>query len=293
MLSGTSFERAQTVGQPFGADMQPVPFYTLKLDVCSQEEALQAIDSTLKAKRSGTLCFLNAHSFNVSRSDPLYHDVLLRSDLLLNDGVGISIAARLAGIRLPENLNGTDFIPRLIAHAKELGKRIYLLGGKPGVAEMAKKRLEERISEVAIVGTHCGYFDEVEEESIVGEIVDRKVDVLIVGMGVPRQELWLAHVAGRLPEGTLTVAGGAILDFISGGVKRAPLWLRRCDLEWLYRLWLEPRRMWQRYLIGNIVFLYHVLRLRRNRKTELMMCKKRAPDGLPERLPSGERTSVR
>jgi len=257
--------------------MERTPFYTLKLDVCTQEEALNLLERSLQEKHSRQLCFLNAHCFNLSRRNPLYHDLLLRSDLVLNDGFGIALAARLAGIRLKENLNGTDFIPELIARASALGKRIYLVGGKPGVAERARRRLEDRFSRIVIVGTHSGYFCDADEEGLLREIVDTKTEVLIVGMGVPRQELWLSRISARLPAGTLAVAGGAILDFLSGGVKRAPVWMRRCNLEWLYRFWLEPRRMWQRYLIGNIVFLYYVFRLRRNRSTEVRMCRNKSP----------------
>ena len=109
------------------------------------------------------------------------------------------------------------------------------------------------------MGIYHGFFSSTEENMIIEEINSRKVDVLIVGMGVPKQELWITAIKDKLETAKLCVAGGAIIDFIAGNVTRAPKWMRVMQIEWLYRLFLEPKRLWRRYLIGNIKFLYYVI----------------------------------
>jgi exopolysaccharide biosynthesis WecB/TagA/CpsF family protein len=201
---------------------------------------------------------VNAHSLNLSYEVPEFREALSRCHVLLNDGVGVELAARLRGSHFPENLNGTDFILRVLALAAEREWRVFLYGGRPGVAERASQALKRQISGLTIVGTANGYA----AGEVVAEITAAGADLLLVGLGQPMQELWLdANL--DLTECTLGIGVGAYLDFAAGRIRRAPAWMSRCGAEWLFRLSREPRRLWRRYLLGNPAFLWRAWRLRR------------------------------
>jgi exopolysaccharide biosynthesis WecB/TagA/CpsF family protein len=206
------------------------------------------------------LCYVNAHSLNLAYRDDSYHGALSRAQLVLNDGIGLELAARMRGCGFPENLNGSDFTLRLLARAAERGWRVYLYGGQPGVAATARDRLCDAIDGLDIVGICDGYDDRPAEEIVQG-IRLAGADVVIVALGQPRQELWLdRHLAATGCQ--LGVGVGAFLDFVSGQVVRAPHWMNRMGIEWLFRLVQEPGRLWRRYIVGNPLFLWRAWRLR-------------------------------
>jgi exopolysaccharide biosynthesis WecB/TagA/CpsF family protein len=236
-------------------------YYNLALDILSEEQSLERIEGLYQGKGTGTVFFVNSHCFNISQQDKEYKNALLNSELILNDGIGIKIGAKLIGLDLIENLNGTDLIPKIIQQACRLKKNIYLLGGKEGIAAEASKKLKLRFPDINISGTRSGYFSIEDEPGIIKELDG--TDLLILGMGVPKQEVWAFTNKNKLKDVKLIIAGGAILDFISGNVNRAPEWLRKLNLEWLYRLLIEPGRLWKRYLIGNIKFFYYLFRFKR------------------------------
>ena len=236
-------------------------FFNIRLDVLSRAETLERCRQFLAGDRCHTVCFLNAHCFNVAQRDAAYANAINESDMVLNDGIGIKLASRMSGIRLRENLNGTDLIPEILELAAAQDLPVYLLGGKEGIAADAAARLRSRLPGLRVVGTRSGFFDANEEPDVAREINRSGARLVVLGMGVPRQELWAARNAALLSGSRLIVSGGAILDFLSGAVPRAPLWMRRLNLEWLFRLWLEPRRMWRRYILGSFVLLANVVRL--------------------------------
>ena len=234
----------------------PVTMFTV-------EAALAEVRTLLTEPGPALLAYVNAHALNLAQRNAAYHDVLRRADLVLNDGSGLAIAARIRGARFPANLNGTDFTPLLLTEAARLGAPVFLLGGRPGVAELAARRLAERIDGLNVAGFEHGYHPAEEQPALAERIHASGAQVLVVGMGNPAQELWLDR---HLPAtGTrLGVAVGAFLDFASGQVPRAPQWMRTAGIEWLYRLKLEPRRLFRRYVIGNPEFLFRVMRERFN-----------------------------
>lgn len=214
------------------------------------------------------LAFCNAHAANVASRDAEFRAALARM-LVLPDGVGVDIAGRLVhGRAFPANLNGTDLVPKLIATAPA-GLRIGLLGARLGVAERAAAKLAalDPRHEIRVLGH--GYFDAAEEAALLARLAAEPVDLLLVAFGNPLQELWIDR---NLGPGQVRVAAavGALLDFLAGEVPRAPLWLRRLRLEWLYRLAFEPGRLWRRYVLGNPAFLMRALaasfRARRKRR---------------------------
>ncbi|MFY0596441.1 MAG: WecB/TagA/CpsF family glycosyltransferase [Cognatishimia sp.] len=199
------------------------------------------------------VAFLNAHCANVATHNPHYSAVLENADMVLSDGIGIELAAKLQGSRIRENLNGTDFVPKLLADAAKLGKSIYLLGGKPGTAERAAKALQRRIPNLIIAGTRDGY-EGAQDHAAAMAINNSKADILLVAMGVPMQELWIDRNFERLNT-QICLSVGGLFDFLAGNVTRAPGWVRDLRSEWMWRLLMEPRRMAKRYLIGNLTFL--------------------------------------
>lgn len=204
------------------------------------------------------LAYLNAHSSNVAAKNPDYL-AALRSFQVFNDGIGVDIAAKLLhGRAFPENLTGTDFTGRYLRESRKTW-RVYLLGAKPGVAEGAARALQAQAPHQAIAGLRDGYFAPHEADRVAQEVRDSGADLLLVAMGNPAQELWMARY-GAAAGCRLTMGVGALFDFLSGRVSRAPEWLRAARSEWVYRLALEPRRLAARYLVGNPVFLARTLR---------------------------------
>lgn len=233
-------------------------FFSVKIDVLDSGEALERCKEILIGNKCQSLFFINAHCFNVAVKNPEYLNALNKADMLLNDGIGMKLGSYFAGIRFRENMNGTDFIPEVIRIAHTLSMSAFLIGAKPGVAESAAAILNLKAGYRFVAGYHNGYFNKTEEAEIIESINKSKAELLILGMGVPIQELWINQHMQYLPHVKLAVAGGAIIDFISGNIKRAPVWMRKAGLEWLYRFIHEPRRLFKRYFIGNFVFLLNV-----------------------------------
>jgi len=210
------------------------------------------IDTRLREGAATRVAFLNAHLANVcARSAALR--ARLGDFLVLNDGVGLDIARRvLHGSSFDENLNGTDFVTAFL-DSSAFDHRVFLLGARPEVVARAAERLARRWPRHVVAGFHHGFLREAEEPALERAIAAARPTLVLVGMGNPRQEQWIARNVPHVAPCAMAV--GAWFDFFSGTMPRAPLWLRRARLEWLYRLWREPRRLARRYLIGNAVFL--------------------------------------
>lgn len=229
----------------------------LDIAVRTRDEALAEVLGAIAVRRPLLVAFANAHTVNVARADPAFA-ATLDGALVLNDGIGVDLASRsLYGRGFPANLNGTDFTPALLA-ALPGSTRLFLIGSRPGTVEEAGRRLMAAYPNVVVVGSHHGFFSAGEEAALVDRIARLGVDLVLAGMGNPRQERWAHAHLERLAVPILCV--GALFDFTAGAVRRAPQWVRRTRTEWLYRLAREPRRMARRYLVGNGAFLAGVMR---------------------------------
>ncbi len=205
------------------------------------------------------VAFVNPHCFNLSTREADYRDILKRADMVLPDGIGIKIAGKLIGAEVKENVNGTDMFPRLCQYAQEHNKRLFLLGAAPGVSELTRRNMVKRFPGLDIAGAWHGYFEDhsSEEDEIIAAINHVHPDFLLVARGVPGQERWIDRNLSRLDVGVAMGVGG-LFDFYSGRIKRAPIWVRELGLEWFWRLAMEPRRMANRYLVGNPLFIMNV-----------------------------------
>jgi len=250
-------------GLVYGDSVQsPSPvFRLLDLDIAnlSMTEAIQRIEHAASSDKPCSVFFVNPDCLNKMATDRDYFHILQQADYVLPDGIGLTIAGRLLQTPLKENINGTDMLPFLCKMAASSGYSLFLLGGRPGVAAQTARRLTERY-QVSIAGTAHGYFDHVNESHRVIDQINRSgADIMLAGMGAPAQEKWITRYRHRLAPRVLMGVGG-LFDFYSGSIKRAPVWMRETGLEWVYRIFQEPGRMWRRYVIGNPLFLYRVVK---------------------------------
>jgi len=221
------------------------------------EEALDLIESLLKKSSPTPIYIVNADCLNKTFNDKEYLDILRQADYIFADGSGIKLGCKIMGNTLIDNINGTDLFPLLCERASQHHFSLYLLGAKPGLAAKTQQNMENRYPGLKIVGTHHGYFNREEEVTVIKAINDSQADILLVAFGVPAQEKWIHAHRHQLSPKVLIGVGG-LFDFYSGHIPRAPLWLRKNGLEWLYRLYQEPRRLFKRYILGNPLFLYRV-----------------------------------
>lgn len=242
----------------------PVDVCGLAVSPVTQAQLIDTMICRARARIRTCLHYLNAHTFNLSGHDQELRRVLSMSDLLYADGMSIVWASRLLGTRVPERLSAADYFETFCRRCREQNVSIYMLGGAPGVAEAAAESLCRRVDNLRIVGTHDGYFDDADSTEIVDRINARGADILVVGMGSPRQELWLDRHGHRI-DVPVRWSVGALFDYFAGTEPRAPRWLCRWGGEWLYRLMVDPLRRWRRYLLGNCRFVWAVLRYRWSR----------------------------
>lgn len=202
--------------------------------------------------------FLNANNANLAMRNPRYLEGLGRCEVL-PDGVGVDIASRtLYGTAFPSNLNGTDFIPALLVYT-ERPLKVALIGARPEILRRAVEGFRTLTPWHEFHAVSDGFFDESDSPRVLERLAAINPDITLVAMGSPFQEIWIdAHI--REGHGRLVFGVGALFDFVSGAVPRAPAAIRKLRLEWVWRLVLEPSRLWYRYIVGNPVFLYHVFR---------------------------------
>ncbi len=222
--------------------------------------AIEIMESRIKDRDRERVFFINPDCLNKIFSDIEYLDILRDTNLVFPDGIGINIACKIIGNPLIENINGTDMLPYLCEMCGKNDFSMYLLGAKPGIADKMRENLELKYPDLKIVGVRDGYFDhEKESDAVVAQINQANPDILLVAFGVPRQEKWITEHFGKL-ECPICMGVGGLFDFYSGNIPRAPRWMRDIGLEWVYRLMQEPGRMWRRYILGNPLFIFRVLR---------------------------------
>ena len=234
-------------------------FYHLRINNMDTGAVLDFIDTQIDADhtQAKSIFFLNSHYFNLSLKSTPYQQALSDADLVLNDGMGVKIASILQGIDLKENMNGTDLIPKILDGCQRRGVKVFLLGGKAGIAEKASEALKVKFPQLDVCGTHSGYFSE--DEPIIEQINASEAELLVLGMGAPKQEIWLQENRAALQTVKIAVAGGAILDFAAGIFPRAPRFIQVIGFEWFWRMSMEPARLAKRYFFGNVAFLSHVI----------------------------------
>ena len=235
------------------------------IDNVSMDETLEHIEHFIK---EGKPCYLTNPNVDVIMrftKDKDFADYYRKGALCTADGTPIMWAARFLGTPLKEKVSGSDLVPRVCELANRKGYKLFFLGGRPGAADAAKETLLKRLPHLNIVGTYAPPFgfekDTTELARIASMIKEAKPDILFVGLGAPKQENWIRDNYKNL--GVPVFMGvGVTFEFIAGIVKRAPKWMQSAGLEWLWRLMMEPGRLWKRYLIDDMPFFFLILKQR-------------------------------
>jgi N-acetylglucosaminyldiphosphoundecaprenol N-acetyl-beta-D-mannosaminyltransferase len=247
-----------------------VRFLGLPLAGPTKIEFLQwVLDTAEKRDRTTTIGYLNAAQVNLAFADAGHCRRLAAMDCLYADGMAVVWGAERRGSNVPERVNAGDFTRELIEGLSPRELKLALVGGRPGEdgepgeAERAAAVFRDWAPDLRIVYHHHGFFDDAEGEGIGLEIEAVDPDLVLVAMGAPRQETWALHWARQVRENgrpRVWWCVGALLEYYAGTRRRAPVWMRQAGLEWAARLVLEPGRLWRRYLIGNPLFVWRVLR---------------------------------
>jgi N-acetylglucosaminyldiphosphoundecaprenol N-acetyl-beta-D-mannosaminyltransferase len=244
---------------------KPTELFDIGVQTSPPADLLREIVGYAERREHRRVSYVNAHVLNQTFSNAELRRALLAADLVYCDGYGVRLAAKLIGLPVPHRMTGADWIWGLAALCEESGRSLYLLGSDPGSSTDAAARLLRWYPHLEVCGTHHGYFqiDSPHSERVLEHIAECHPDVLLVGMGTPQQELWVERCFDRI-DASVVWTVGALFDYLSGRVPRAPHWMSDHGLEWVFRLALEPRRMWRRYLFGNPLFLRRVWTERRN-----------------------------
>lgn len=224
---------------------------------------LELIAAAVGSSRRAVVPHLNVHGSNLAGKHDWLREFFNHSQLVFCDGDGVRWGLKILGEDPPPKVTYNVWIWELARWCAEHRARLYLLGGRPGIAGIAADRLRERWPDLEIAGCHHGYFEkESSEETLIVEAINEAdPDVLLVCLGMPVQEAWVERNALALGARVI-LTGGAALDYAAGVIRTTPWWIARLQLEWLYRLCSEPRRLFRRYVIGNPAFLLRVLRKR-------------------------------
>ena len=242
-------------------NLKDITIGTIQFSSLSEDEIVEFVDYTIQNKGKATIAYANAHVVIESEKNKDLRKNINAFTLIKPDGIGVYYASKILthnqeSFKLLKN--ATDFNYRLLDYSDKHGRNIYLLGSTDDVLTAAKKYIKTHFPNIKIVGSHNGYFN-LSDAAIAENINSSNVDILLVGMGVPRQELWLqGHVKELSVPVSITV--GAFIEFISQRKRRAPNTMRKFGLEWLFRLLQEPCRLWKRYVIGIPYFIFVVFK---------------------------------
>ncbi|MGI8921997.1 MAG: WecB/TagA/CpsF family glycosyltransferase [Solirubrobacteraceae bacterium] len=269
-MAGDAGLEATPVAAPFSPTLAARPHssvFDIPIDLGQPDEMLREITSWVgHGGPPRRVMYVNAHVVNQSRALAELAGALAHADLVYCDGYGVRLAARALHLAVPHRMTGADWIWSLAGLCERNGRSLYLLGSDPPVARQAASRIQRWHPDLDVCGAHHGYFplDSPHHERVIEDINERRPDIVLVGMGTPKQELWVDRYADRLDVSVCWTVG-ALFDYVSGRTPRAPRWLADNGLEWIFRLGIEPRRMWRRYLLGNPVFLSRVYAQARRR----------------------------
>ncbi len=225
-----------------GAAVERVSILGLPVDRVDMAGAVARVRKLVSENRTCQIVTLNSEIAMTAQENSELAEVICEADLVVPDGAGIVWASRVLGGALPERVAGFDLMQELLACAADHHWPVFFLGAEPGIAEEAAECVTRRLPGLIVAGTHHGFFDEAEEASVIEEINSAKARLVFVGMGAPRQDFWIARNKTNILSATCIGVGGSF-NVLAGKVKRAPDWMGRCGLEWLFRLVCQPARV--------------------------------------------------
>ncbi len=248
----------RTLGRPtLAASPAKIRIRDLYLDRLDLPGAMERIEGFLQEDWAHQVVTVNIRFVTIASQDPAFARVVNRAHLVVADGMPLIWLSRLIGAPIPQRITGSDLLFHCASLAAQGGHSIFLLGAAPGVAQEAARRLADIYPGLRVAGVHHGYFSHEEEPEVLRYIRQRRPQFLFVALGCPRQEFWIHRHLDEL-EVPVCVGIGGTLDVISGRLKRAPVWMQRCGLEWSYRLAQEPRRLWKRYIVEDVPTTFRI-----------------------------------
>jgi N-acetylglucosaminyldiphosphoundecaprenol N-acetyl-beta-D-mannosaminyltransferase len=213
----------------------------VKVDAVTMDEAIERLETYIQEGSPRFIATANAEMVMAAQHDQELADILAKADMVVADGAGVVWAARYAGNAVPERVAGYDLAQSLLAMAAIKGYRVYFFGGAPGIADQAKDKAIAWYPGLNVVGVRNGFFTSADETDIIENIRASQADILLVALGVPKQEKWLSRYIDKLGI-PVSIGVGGTFDVMAGVTKRAPLWMQRSNLEWLFRLMSQPQR---------------------------------------------------
>jgi N-acetylglucosaminyldiphosphoundecaprenol N-acetyl-beta-D-mannosaminyltransferase len=235
--------------------MEKQPLLNTYVNNLDMTETIENIESLIINKTKSYIVAINVDVVIKIEKDIYLKGITDNADMVLVDGKPLIWISKLHKQPVKAKISGSDLVPELCKVAAEKGYTIFILGGKDGIAEQAKNRLEEQYPEIKIVGTYApplGFEkDEAELDNINKKISEVHPDMLIACFGCPKQEKWIYENYQKY-DATVSICAGATVDFLAGNVKRAPKWMSEHGLEWLYRFFQEPKRLFKRYFIDDL-----------------------------------------
>ncbi len=242
--------------------MPVVVLMNVRINAFTLSSLHEVIADIIRKREKAIVANVNVNAMNIAWEQPWFNGFLRQSEYVFCDGHGVMLAARLAGQDIPQKITYAGWFPQFCEFCADNGFSLYFLGGAEGVAEQARKNLEQMYPALKVVGCRNGYFNKdknsAENRAVVSEINQASPDVLLTSFGMPLQERWLQENWQDLCA-RIALPGGGCLDYMAGKLKRPPPWMTEHGLEWLGRLCYEPRRLWKRYLIGNPLFFIRLL----------------------------------
>lgn len=246
--------------------MKKQPLLNTYVNNIDMNETIEAIDYLIEKKQKSYIVAINVDVVMKMEADKYLKEITDNADIVLVDGKPLVWIAKFHKRPVKAKISGSDLVPLLCQNSAQKGHRIFILGGKEGIANKAKKRLEKKYPGIQIVGTYSPPFgfetDEKEVNKINSMISDVEPDLLIVCFGCPKQEKFIYENYKKYTA-TVSICAGATVDFLAGNVKRAPKWMSENGLEWFYRFLQEPKRMFKRYFIDDVKILKLVWKYRR------------------------------
>jgi N-acetylglucosaminyldiphosphoundecaprenol N-acetyl-beta-D-mannosaminyltransferase len=230
--------------------LQAMNVLGVKVNAVNMESTMAIAGQWIRERTPGYICLRDIHGIMRCRDDAVLRQVHNRADLVAPDGMPLVWLARLLGVHDVGRVCGIDLLPALCARSVETGWRHFFCGGAPGVAERLAANLSRLNPGMVVAGTLSPPYRELspaEDQGLVDAINAARPDIVWVGLGTPKQEHWMAQHVGRLTAPVM-VGVGAAFDIHAGLIRRAPFWMQRAGLEWFFRLLVEPRRLWRRYL---------------------------------------------
>lgn len=229
--------------------------FELPFDRLSLSQVVERVEEIIANRQPKRLVVVNAAKVVKASRDPKLKHIIQTADLVGPDGVPLVWLSKCVGKTLPSRVNGTDLMERLFALSAQKGYRLFLFGATKTVIYNTVETIQQKYPGIQIAGFRNGYFKKSDEPDIVAQIRAARADILLVGFGTPQKEYWIAEYRDKLEVPFIHGVGGSF-DVVAGKVKRAPPWMQRAGLEWLYRICQEPGRLWHRYLITNSCFIW-------------------------------------